>query len=98
MRGRRMRDGAWGRRGFIPAYIEETDDATYVGPCRCGLGPRAYYRLKDGSVVHASRVGNIANDAADSDSEMEMLTAENRKLKERIQELEKKLSKKKAQD
>jgi len=93
-----MRGGAWGRRDFMPAYIEETDDAIYVGPCRCGLGPRAYYRLKDGSIAHASRIRNIVRDVADSDSEMEMLTAENRKLEERIQELEKKLSKKKAQD
>jgi hypothetical protein len=93
-----MRGGAWDRRDFMPTYIEETDDAAYVGPCRCGLGPRAYYRLRSGSIVHASRVGNIAQDVADSDSEMEMLTVENRRLEERIEELEKKLSERKAQD
>lgn len=98
MRGSRMRGGAWGRRGFMPAYIEETDDATYVGPCRCGLGPRAYYRLKDGSIVHASRVGSAALDIADHDSEMETLSAENHRLEERIQELERKLSKRKGKD
>ena len=28
----------------------------YVGPCRCGLGPNAFYQDAQGRIVHASQV------------------------------------------
>ncbi len=32
---------------------------TYIGPCRCGWGPHAYYRDQEGRIIHASRVGRV---------------------------------------
>ncbi|NPA62233.1 MAG: hypothetical protein GXN95_01615 [Methanococci archaeon] len=47
----------WGRgRGFWRYYMlgRVGDRYRYVGPCRCGLGPHAFYvDEKTGSLVHA---------------------------------------------
>ncbi len=36
---------------------EPTGSLTYIGPCRCGWGPHAYYRDQEGRIIHASRLG-----------------------------------------
>jgi len=28
----------------------------YLGPCRCGFGPNAFYRTPEGRIVHASQL------------------------------------------
>lgn len=54
------RRGGWGRGGFgwvgsgrqvhPPKYSEEFE---YIGPCRCGFGPNAFYRdKKSGRIIH----------------------------------------------
>lgn len=105
-RGYEMGRGYWGwyarGRGNWPAYGQLTagdvsGEATYVGPCRCGFGPHAYYRSKDGRLVHASApwtepiVPAIAQE-----TELQQLRREKEQLEERIRTLETDLAKKKA--
>ncbi len=48
--------GGWGR-GWWGAYGYRTSQGfTYVGPCRCGFGPHAFYMDPSGRLVHASQV------------------------------------------
>ena len=28
----------------------------YIGPCRCGFGPRAFYIDEEGKIIHASQI------------------------------------------
>jgi hypothetical protein len=74
--------------------VEEQKGAVYVGPCRCGFGPHAYYRLSDGRIVHASSVPPalpvLPEDAA---SELDRLRSENEELRRRMKDLEQKLEK-----
>ncbi|MGC8738895.1 MAG: hypothetical protein ACP5UA_09650 [Candidatus Hydrogenedens sp.] len=37
----------------------ESSEWTYIGPCRCGRGPHAFYRSSRGNILHASKVKNI---------------------------------------
>ncbi|MCA1902241.1 MAG: hypothetical protein LDL53_08510 [Candidatus Hydrogenedens sp.] len=37
----------------------EASEWTYIGPCRCGRGPHAFYRNSRGNILHASKVKNI---------------------------------------
>ncbi|AEF95726.1 DUF5320 domain-containing protein [Methanotorris igneus] len=48
--------GWFGRgRGFWRHYIPSTVGGRYryIGPCRCGMGPHAYYEDESGRIVHA---------------------------------------------
>ncbi|MEM0343729.1 MAG: hypothetical protein QXU73_05730 [Thermoplasmata archaeon] len=68
----------------------------YVGPCRCGHGPHAYYRTADGRIVRASTLpfpgqASVAPERNGELSEDE-LKAELQRLRERVLELEKKLA------
>jgi predicted RNase H-like nuclease (RuvC/YqgF family) len=67
----------------------------YVGPCRCGFGPDAFYRDKNGRIVHAAQVNrrgiSVTPATEDYETEMEHLKTENRELEKRISELEKRL-------
>ena len=31
-------------------------DYDYVGRCRCGFGPNAFYRMSNGKTIHASQI------------------------------------------
>jgi hypothetical protein len=31
----------------------------YIGPCRCGFGPHAYYQTPDGRILHASQLTSV---------------------------------------
>ena len=65
---------------------------TYIGPCRCGFGPDAFYRDKSGRIVHAAQVhrrGILTTPAAEEfEAEMGLLRAEKIELEKRIKEIE----------
>lgn len=68
----------------------------YVGPCRCGYGPHAYYRTADGRIVHASTLPFAEKLPIVPEKEEELgedeLKAELESLRTRVLELEKKLA------
>jgi len=91
-RGRGGRGGGywWGARpATAPAGY------TYVGPCRCGLGPHAYYQDASGRIVPASAAFRGATWAPPAPTptatELEQLRAEKAELERRLNELERKL-------
>lgn len=67
----------------------------YIGPCRCGWGPHAFYQDASGRIVHARDLyhwGGAAGSAPTRDElkdELEALKAEKEELERRIAELEK---------
>ncbi|MGB9668265.1 MAG: hypothetical protein ACPLSJ_06620 [Thermosulfidibacteraceae bacterium] len=61
---------------------------TYVGPCRCGFGPHAYYMDEKGRIVHARFV---VGGPVHTLSEAEELFAEKEQLERRLQEIEKRI-------
>jgi len=105
-RGYGMGRGNWGwyarGRGIRPAYGAWTagdvsGEATYAGPCRCGLGPHAYYRCKDGRLVHASAIRpELTLPAISQETELEQLRREKEQLEEEIRTSETDLAKTKA--
>ena len=78
----------WGPRLAPAGY-------TYVGPCRCGLGPHAYYQDASGRVVPAGAVFRGATwvppAPTPTSAELEQLRAEKAELERRLSELERKL-------
>lgn len=99
--------GMWGARGgWYPGHLwqaqhpatqltaEERKGAVYVGPCRCGSGPHAYYRLSDDRIVHAMpTMPATPVPPEDAASELERLRSENEELGRRVKDLEQKLEK-----
>jgi len=82
--------------GYPVEYTEAKDlpkDVTYIGPCRCGYGPHAHYRTADGRIVHASSLP-YEKDVTPSEpgQEHEDLQAELERLRNRVKDLETKLS------
>ncbi len=75
----------WGRFYRAPVDVE---GYTYIGPCRCGWGPHAFYRDPSGRIVHASEVFGYGYDPKD---ELEALKREKEELEKRIRELEKQI-------
>ncbi|MEW6685926.1 MAG: hypothetical protein AB1393_06950 [Candidatus Edwardsbacteria bacterium] len=81
------------RGRFWPyAPVSAPEGYTYIGPCRCGSGPDAFYQDKSGTVVHASQL--FLRDATqtiateDAEAEVNQLRAEKADLEKRIKELE----------
>jgi hypothetical protein len=68
---------------------------TYVGPCRCGFGPHAFYQDPQSRVVPAHhlycRHGHQPTNE-DLKAELEALKHEKEELEKEIQELEKELN------
>ena len=70
---------------------------TYVGPCRCGFGPHAYYLNAQGQVVPATTAwawpvqAAQPGEPAPRPSEIEQLRAEKAELERRLSELEERL-------
>lgn len=66
---------------------------TYLGPCRCGLGPDAFFQDKNGRVVHASQVHNLnvshVSTAENLKREIDRMKEEKAGLEKRIRNLEK---------
>lgn len=43
----------WPRSETLPPTTSQAPEGwTYVGPCRCGWGPHAYWRTPEGEIVH----------------------------------------------
>jgi hypothetical protein len=80
-----------------PATAQVPEGYRYVGPCRCGWGPNAFYQDASGRIVHAwdvYRRGGAAGPAPTGEElkeELEALKAEKEELGKRIAELEKRL-------
>ena len=86
-------------RGWNRCWWPETvtpSGYTYVGPCRCGTGPHAFYQDQKGRIVHARSLyrGRISPEPTIEDLkiELEALNREKQELEKRIEELEKKSS------
>jgi len=72
----------------------------YLGPCRCGFGPNAFYRTHEGRIVHASQLsfpltGPMAtlptlkpeDEKKYLEEEAKMLQEELKRVDERLKEL-----------
>lgn len=60
----------------------------YVGPCRCGFGPNAFYQDTQGRIVHASQVfWNPPPPPYDEESGEETIEEKIERLREQIEEL-----------
>ncbi|MCM8784974.1 MAG: hypothetical protein NC827_05550 [Candidatus Omnitrophica bacterium] len=72
---------------------------TYIGPCRCGRGPHAFYQDPNGRIVHAWQLycWGVPTTPTKEDLkvELEALKEEKAQLEKRIEELEKQVDEKK---
>lgn len=86
--GRRHR-GGWGGGTAVP-FAGATAPAgyTYVGPCRCGTGPNAYYQDASGRLVRSWQVLPPAPPAEDLKAQIESLKEEKARLERRVEDLE----------
>jgi len=84
-----------GWRRWFGINVSSPSGYTYVGPCRCGFGPHAYYLDSSGRIVHAWQLYRwpVSQMPTKEDvvAEIEMLKKEKEELEKRIEELEKKL-------
>lgn len=84
----------YGRR-YLERYkppIQGLRGYTYIGHCRCGHGPDAYYRMPEGRVVHASQVFGMPA-APTKEQEIEQLKTEKEMLEQRLKEIDETLKK-----
>lgn len=88
----------WGGRGgywWRPRLATAPAGYTYVGPCRCGFGPHAYYQDASGRVVPAGAAFGGAmwtpSASAPTPTELEQLRADKAELERRLTELEQRL-------
>ncbi|MDI6784226.1 MAG: hypothetical protein QME64_09070 [bacterium] len=88
--GRNRRGSGLGNR---PVTVPQ--GYTYIGPCRCGCGPDAYYQDANGRILHAAQVFATNPDMPISKSAIspavEQMKQEKAVLEKRIQELESQL-------
>jgi len=65
---------------------------TYIGPCKCGFGPDAFYRDKSGRIIHASQFFHWGIPPTTStksiEAEVNQLKVEKEELEKRIKEIE----------
>lgn len=84
-----------GTRGpYARPYVNEAvgaQGAAYVGPCRCGRGPNAYYRTGDGRIVHALDAPTSTT-RFHEDMDVAAMRGEMSRLIEEIKELQRKLA------
>lgn len=91
--GRGFGRGWWG----APYGYRTPQGYTYVGPCRCGFGPRAFYVDSQGRLLHASQVWGWGGWApwvpgyVPGQNEAESLKAEKATLENRLKEIEDRL-------
>jgi hypothetical protein len=89
----RGRGSGWWERPVIDAPT----GYRYVGPCRCGLGPNAYYQDERGRLYrarHLHRFGVPAvRETAVTQAELDDLRQEKADLEKRIREIEERLDK-----
>jgi hypothetical protein len=76
--------------GHITRRVLRKD--TYIGPCRCGFGPDAFYRDKSGRIIHASQVYHrgfpTTPTKEEFEAEVDQLRGEKAELEKRIKEIE----------
>ncbi len=76
-----------------------TQGYTYIGPCRCGFGPDAYYMDKSGRILHVNEVlrDRFLPTRVEEDlrTELAWLKEQKAELDKRLQEIEEKLKKEK---
>lgn len=86
------RTGYWRFGGFYPGT---PSGFRYVGPCRCGGGPHAFYQDAGGRIAHASEVfyGGYAPVKEDLEYELQTLKDEKAALEKRLKEVEDLLNK-----
>ena len=91
-RGRGWHRGYGSWRQAAPTVSE---GYAYVGPCRCGLGPHAFYQDKSGRIVHASQAHRWVTPPTlareDLEADANWLKSEGAELEKRIRELEERL-------
>jgi hypothetical protein len=69
----------------------------YVGPCRCGFGPNAFYRTREGRILHASQLffpftGPMATlPALKPEDEKKFLEEEAKALQEELKRVDERL-------
>ena len=84
-----------GYRSWRQFPVSAPEGYTYMGPCRCGFGPDAFYQDKSGRIVHASQVfrwgipPTLTREGLEED--VNRLKDEKSELEKRIKELEKHL-------
>lgn len=69
----------------------------YIGPCRCGAGPHAFYQDPSGRIIHARELwlrGSLPPSKEDIRAELEMLKEEKAAIEKQIEELEKQIKEK----
>jgi hypothetical protein len=80
------------------AQVSTPAGYSYIGPCRCGFGPDAFYQDKRGTVVHGSEIYRRGVPptltAEDLEAEVTQLKMEKEELERRIKELEEHLKRK----
>ncbi len=74
---------AFGRGRHLPRFGAK--GLTYIGPCRCGYGPHAYYIDESGRVIHASHIHNYVDPYGDKLSRIEDRL---KNIEERLKKLE----------
>jgi hypothetical protein len=85
------------RDGQARAAAQVPEGYRYVGPCRCGWGPNAFYRDASGRIVHTWDVYRWRGAAGSAPArevlkeEFEALKAQKEDLERRLAELEKRL-------
>jgi len=87
----------YGRRWRWWPKVAAPSGYTYIGPCRCGQGPHAFYQDERGRIIHAWQLyqGLVPPPTKeDLRSEIEMLKEEKAQLEKRLEELEKMLKEK----
>jgi hypothetical protein len=76
------------RRGLWRTAV--SSDYTYIGPCRCGVGPHAFYLDRRGRICNVwDRISEPLFTEENLKGELEYLKAEKLEMKKRIEELEK---------
>ena len=86
-------------RGWLLPRVAVPSGYRYIGPCRCGFGPDAYYQDPSGRIVHASQVFRFefppqpTPTEEDLKAEVEWLKGEKTDLEKRIKDIEEQLKK-----
>lgn len=88
-----MNGRGWFRWHWVRPEMSSPSGYTYIGPCRCGMGPHAYYQDQSGRIVHAWHLYHgstppIPLSQEDLKTELAILKNEKERLEERIKELE----------
>lgn len=81
----------WYRGWHRLPYEDLPGGYTYIGPCRCGYGPHAYYKDRDGRVLHVSELYRAVPAKPTKEElaeELEWPKEEKAQLEKRVSDLE----------